>query len=56
MQSSSLIIAINKDHDAPIFKFADHGIVGDFRHIIPEMIEQIKSRQTSKKREGSTVG
>lgn len=58
MQSSSLIIAINKDPDAPIFKFAHHGIVGDFHQVVPELIQQIKSRQPSKsqKREGSTVG
>lgn len=43
MQKSDLIIAINKDPDAPIFSFADHGIVGDLYHVIPEMIKQVKS-------------
>lgn len=43
MQKSDLIIAINKDPDAPIFSFADHGIVGDLYQVIPEMISQVKS-------------
>lgn len=42
MQQADLIIAINKDPDAPIFKFAHHGIVGDLYQIIPEMIRQLR--------------
>jgi electron transfer flavoprotein alpha subunit len=42
MSSSKKIIAINKDPDAPIFKIADLGIVGDALVIIPKLIEEIE--------------
>jgi electron transfer flavoprotein alpha subunit len=43
MQNADLIIAINKDADAPIFKFAHHGIVGDVYQVVPELIRQLKA-------------
>jgi electron transfer flavoprotein alpha subunit len=42
MKESKRIIAVNKDEDAPIFKVADVGVVGDALKLLPELIEEIK--------------
>ncbi len=48
MEESDLIIAINRDEDAPIFDVADYGIVGDLNKIVPQLTEQIKAAIAAK--------
>ena len=45
MQSSSVIVAINKDANAPIFEFADLGVVGDALTVVPKLAEAIAARR-----------
>ena len=45
MKSARTIIAINKDPDAPIFKSADLGIVGDTLKVLPQVIAEVKKRR-----------
>jgi electron transfer flavoprotein alpha subunit len=42
--SSKLIIAINKDKEAPIFKMADYGTVGDLYQVVPKLVQKIQTR------------
>jgi electron transfer flavoprotein alpha subunit len=43
MQSSDFIVAINTDPEAPIFKVADVGIVGDLFKVVPAIVEELKA-------------
>jgi electron transfer flavoprotein alpha subunit len=45
MQNSENILAINKDQNAPIFEFADFGVVGDLHKIVPKLTEAIKAKK-----------
>jgi electron transfer flavoprotein alpha subunit len=45
MQSSGVIIAINKDPNAPIFEFSDLGVVGDVHEVVPKLTELVKQRK-----------
>ena len=47
MQGSSVIVAINKDPNAPIFEYADFGVVGDLHEIVPKLTELVRQRKAA---------
>jgi electron transfer flavoprotein alpha subunit len=46
MQGSNVIVAINKDPNAPIFEFSDFGVVGDLHEIVPKLTELLRARRS----------
>ena len=46
MQGSGTIVAINRDANAPIFDFADFGVVGDVEQVVPKLTELVRARRS----------
>ena len=46
MRGSDVIVAINTDPSAPIFRVADYGIVGDLYEVVPKLTNEIRRRHS----------
>ncbi|HET7857413.1 MAG TPA: electron transfer flavoprotein subunit alpha/FixB family protein, partial [Gaiellaceae bacterium] len=47
MQGSGVVVAINKDPNAPIFEFSDLGVVGDLHEIVPKLTELVQAKKAA---------